>query len=418
MIPSASFHRAARLTVALAACLACVLARALPAHAAWPSLRDVVDRSRAGALGVRDATGQVGIARAAQLGARESIVHNPYLEVIAQRGRFTEDVQVAAELHVPVEVAGQRGARIDEADAYVRWRLGEREAAQARAAADAIASYGATLVASARVREAARGEAEARAEAEYYRARLVAGDTTVVDASLADAELARWVQLRSEAELGLSRAREQLESALAGEAVDLPPVDASAAPPVLRDAGGQPFVARVVGSAPAVRALALEATFWDRSRERSTAERSPPVSVILAGGRGDFGETRVGGGLAWTFPVARRSVGEIARAAAERDRASEVRAATERVVAARAQRLQESYVLALHAIADLEATGVPAEERVVAATVEAVRAGKLELVRAFIARRDLAAMRGRRLDLASYAWSLYGEMAALTGDLP
>lgn len=388
------------------------------ARADWPPLEVVLASAKLSSLNVHDANGDVAVAHAAQVGARESSLGNPYLEVTAVHGHMTQDVEVRADLFLPVEVSGQRGARIDEADTLVAWRLGALDEARARVIGSTIAAYGDAVVTRARQLLAQRGRELAAVEAEYQGARLNAGDTTLADSNLAQAEVARWAQLESEASLELIRARGDLEMLVGGQHLDDPPPETTPEPPVLHTGSAVAFAQKVLASAPVLRALASSSRFWDAQRARAEVERTPAVSLILSGGRGDLGEPRLGGGVAWTFPVLHRGRGEIAKAAAEGDRARDLLEVTRRVYQGRAEHMLDAYVLLTAAIRRLDAEGIPAADRVVDAAVAAMKAGKVDILRVFIARRELAAAHSRRLDLVAAAFRLYGNMAALTGDLP
>ena len=78
----------------------------------------------------------------------------------------------------------------------------------------------------------------------------------------------------------------------------------------------------------------------------------------------------------------------------------------------------EHYQILMTAIGSLDRAGLPAASRVEEATLAAFRAGKAELLRVINARRDLALARSRRLDLVQRAWSAFGDLAALRGELP
>jgi outer membrane protein TolC len=95
-----------------------------------------------------------------------------------------------------------------------------------------------------------------------------------------------------------------------------------------------------------------------------------------------------------------------------------MRASTQHLIATRAKGLYEQYELVRTTLASLDKTAIPAQERLVDATVGAYRSGKSDFVRVLQARRDLAQARARRLDLVLAAWHRLGEMTALTGDLP
>ncbi|WP_394822585.1 TolC family protein [Pendulispora albinea] len=405
--------------------IVCLIALVFPlfavereARAAWPPLSEVVQRSRERALAVTEASGNVGVARAGILGARVSSLGNPSLQVIFDYGRgVTHDTQVQGQLALPIEVGGQRGKRIREAETFVDWRSLGRDEVRARVAGAAIAAYGDALVARSRMMLAERGESEAQSEAQYYAQRLVAGDVNLVDRSLADAELARWSQLRAEAGIHLLRARQELELLMGGH-LDDPPAGVPVDVPELHVDTQQAFVGRVLNVSPLLRSLGKESLFWQAQRERAEAERSPPISVLVTGGRGDTGEVRYGAGLGWTFPILRRNQGEIAKASAEQGRVQGVREATQRAISVEADHAFEAYIKIRAGIEALDKVGIPAAQRVVDATQAAFLAGKVELVRTFIARRDLSAAQARRLDFISTAWHTYGDMVVLMGDLP
>ena len=388
------------------------------ARAEWPALGEIYLKARQHAVEVTDAAGTLGVARASMQGARVSTFGNPYLQVIADRGKHTQDIRFEGQFFLPIDVAGQRGARIRETESLIQWKTLGRDEVQARVAGDAVAAYGRALVAHARVLLAERGEQEAKAEADYFAARLTAGDASIVDQSLADAELARWTQLRVEAELMLVRARQELEILVGSGHIDDDPPNSPPDPPNLKIASGDGFVQQVMTRSPVLRSLGFESRYWNQSTERARRDRVPPVSFIAVGGRGDLGEMRLGGGVEWSFPVLRKNQGEIARAGAEQDRTTRVREASARVIEVQATHAHETFTQVLAGLELLDKTGIPAAERVVDATTAAFRAGKVELVRTFIAKRDLATARNRRLDLVATGWQSYGEMVSLTGELP
>lgn len=386
---------------------------------AWPSLDELVVRAREHAPAVIEATGAIGAAKAIGVGARMSSWGNPYLEVVADRGRYTHDIQVLGTLFLPVDVNGQRGARIDEADRLLSWRQMSRSEIQARTMAEAVLAYGDGLVASAHAANAVGQEAEAKSEASWFEQRAAVQDATLMDVSLATAEVSRYVQMRTEAQLRLADARLRLivYSGI-GDLDSGPPAGARPEPPAPRKSVAASSRVAGQGELPMLRSNLAEAGFWGAVRERVAAEKNQPLSVLLYGGRGDYGEARVGAGIGYIFPVARRNQGEIARAEAEQARAHSLRPTLQRVLLARLQSAHAAMNLALEAVRDMDTKGIPAAENAVKAALESFKAGKTELVRVIIARRDLAAVRARRLDLISSAWRSYAEMTAILGELP
>ena len=70
------------------------------------------------------------------------------------------------------------------------------------------------------------------------------------------------------------------------------------------------------------------------------------------------------------------------------------------------------------ALTELRERAEPAAQASVEAALTMQRAGKGELLHVLTARRDLALLRARRLDLLAREWSIVSDLVALTGELP
>lgn len=377
---------------------------------AIPTLSRVIALARERAPSVAAAREDVAVSRADQVGARLAPITNPYVELTANRGAAgaTRDVSLQAAFWIPVEVSGQRGSRIAEADALIALREADLETARAGAASAAVRSYGSVAVAGARVRAWERIVAVARDEADIYAARLAARDATEQDAKLARVELAKQSVTLIEARADLVRALGELWRLTGTRWSEAP---AAVDPP----AGGRPALAE---KAPAVRALENEAGYQLRVRERQARDAQAPVSLMLQIGRGDLGEARFGGGLAWTIPALRRGQGEVARADAARLRAVALREVAARNIAAAVQALVAEREQVRRAIDEITSAAEPAARAAIEAALAMARAGKSDLLAVLTARRDSALLEARRLDLLQREWSIVGEIVALTGELP
>ncbi|HEX4339323.1 MAG TPA: TolC family protein [Polyangiaceae bacterium] len=377
------------------------------------TLQEAVRRARQRSPAAVDARGSLASATALGAGARVSVFGNPTLEVTGETGRATKDVNVISSLYLPVDIGGQRGARISEWQNLVEWQGSLEARVHAEVTAATASAYGGVLVARARLEQASRAAADARSEAEAYIARLAVGDATAFDMSVVDSEAARYRQLEVAASASLAQAFAALAELVGSEPVAELPADVG--PPRL------PEGLRVedwVDRGPASAALGKESRYWDAVRERAETERTAPLVFIATGGRGDYGEARLGGGLGWSFPVFRRNQGDIAHAEAERTRTRQVGVALRGALIERARGALAAYRGITLGIEELDRTGIPAAERAERAVSEAQRVGKVEMIRVLIARRDLAAARARRLDLVEVAWSAYAELAAIRGELP
>jgi cobalt-zinc-cadmium efflux system outer membrane protein len=389
------------------------------AQAELPTLGEIVAQARARGPEATLAQAEIGVAKSYAVGARAASLLNPTLEVFADRGQHTTgSAQVIANLYLPVEIHGQRRKRLDEADAFLAWKGSEVARGGAAAIGEAVDAYGEVLVLAARLREASAGERIAREEARYVEARLAAADATALDVAIARGEVARWVQTRSEVEVALATARGRLAAAIGASTVDTPAATQTADLPALRFADADVLIAHLQMNSPIVAAPKKEAEYFASSRKRWDTEKYAPLTFVLIGGRGDMGEARYGLGLSWTLPLTRTNQGEIARADAESDRALTTASIVGDAMMARARGYFEAYTLARKALAEIDASAIPAAEAVVAAANGAFEAGKADLARVFLARRDLATARERRLALAYDGWHAYANMAALLGGLP
>ena len=169
---------------------------------------------------------------------------------------------------------------------------------------------------------------------------------------------------------------------------------------------------------PQAQSLAAEARFYSSSAERLRKEGQSPLSLGLVAGRGDFGETRLGGGLAYAFPVFRANRPERARAGAESARALAEKSVHENVARRRLRLLQEEQAQLLRARSVLTTTALPAAQLAVSAVQETYAAGKAEMLAVLLSRRELSSLSLRRLELLLQEWQLVSEYVEITGDLP
>ena len=404
----------------------CLIAGALSlvtsrASAEFPTLEVAIQRARAQALVVAEAEGELGVARGQLAGARASAIGNPYTDVQVDRpvtNSTGQSLQALTFTYIPIDIAGQRGKRVEEAERLIDWRKLGLVDARAIATGEVVSAYGEYVISTARVAEASSGETTAREEAKYFQGRFEAKDTTLYEMSIAEAEVARWVQARVEAELRVANSRARFAQLTGIPTPDKPPADVQVLPPALRTTWDAAHVARVVDKAPIISRLAAEKTYWAASIERYEREKIPPVSFEILAGQGSMGEARLGGGAVITYPITRRYQGEIRRAEEGQTNAARRLELFRGIVNARLHAARDAIASIMKALDELEKHGIPALERAVHASVEGFRAGKIDLTRAMLARRDLAIARARRLDLLEAGWRAYADLVIFTGDLP
>lgn len=377
-------------------------------------LRSLIAEAKQKAPEVSMARASLTSSRSALVAGRMAPLQNPYLEVTAERGNkdVTKDVAINGTLWLPVELSGQRGSRQREADDFISLHGALVETARAKAAARVVRAYGFSAVAAERHAVISELLVSARKEAELMGERLKAGDAIARDASLAAVEAARHEVMLAETQAELLRAQGELSELLGtAELEAVPP----AAPPSLSD---RDFQAVKVEQTPHSQALRAEARFYTSSAERLGKEGQSALSLGLVAGRGDYGETRLGGGLAYAFPVFRANRPERARAAAESSRALEEKRVQESLTLRRLKLIRLEQEQVARAIDSLTVTALPAAERAVSAVQETYTAGKAEMLAVIISRRELSSLALRRLELLEQNWLLVSEYVEITGDLP
>lgn len=386
--------------------------------APFPTLAQSIEMAKERAPDVVRAHMNVGVANALYAGARLAPLDNPYLEVFADRGRAgaTQDITMQANLWIPIEVSGQRRRRMAEVDALVAWQRANEEATKWSVAADAVRAYGAAVVAASRIDVLEDIVDVAGAEAELYAARLAAGDATLQDERLASVELGRTTMLLEESRADLARALVSL-ARVTGQ-LFAAPRGISVQPSAPSKRIDAPVAERLAESSAHVQVKQQEADYFTRARERAAIEAHAPVNLIVTAGRGDLGEARFGGGFSWTFPMLRRNQGEQARADAERVRALAEADVQRRVLEVTLQGLDAERENVRRAVEILDQRTGPAAQDSVDAAVATRAAGKGDTLRVLTARRDLAMVRMRKLELVAREWAIVGDIVALTGELP
>jgi cobalt-zinc-cadmium efflux system outer membrane protein len=347
--------------------------------------------------------------------ARLAPIENPLVEVKVDRGGHgvTRDVTVDASLWLPVELSGQRPSRRREATAYVRLHQARLERARAVATGRTVRAFGALAVATKRAHVLEELLNVSRAESDYYAARVAAGDATERDAAFAALETARHEALLSE-----TRA-EVVESA--GELFELTgwsPEEGRAFDATLPvSALKRPLAAGPLHT-PATTALEQRARYHQTTFERLGREAWPALGVGVTGGRGDYGEPRLGAGLTYAFPLFRANQVERAEAQAERRRTLDELELTRRVVRQRVGVIERELAALRESLEVLTERALPAANRAVTAAVETQRAGKGDWLAVLVSRRELSALSLRRLELLAKGWSLLGELSEMTGEVP
>lgn len=358
----------------------------------------------------------VNASRATMVGAKLPPIGNPDFQVFGESGNVdgsnvTRDVFIDGTMTVPWEIWGQRSKRIRESEAYTGLAQATLGSQKASALAGAVTTYGNIVVSHARIDVLRDTIQIASDEAEIYQARAEAGDATVRDSRVAMVELARNRVLLAEAQADLRTSLAAL-TRLTKKSFETHP-DVSPEPPWRRPpppTGGTEL--------PTVKQSQAEAEYYRRASERARAEGKMPFGLIFRLGRGDFGEMRLGGGLAFALPLFRRNQGERALAEANAEQAEAVATIEKQALEA----ALEGAILELEQLEDallvIDRDALPAARDAVQAAEEIQRAGKSDILPVLISRRDYAALRLRRLDILGRMWNALGRIVLIRGIEP
>jgi cobalt-zinc-cadmium efflux system outer membrane protein len=386
-----------------------------PALEAMPSLAAVVNLAAQQAPEMELGRAALTASRASQVSARLAPVGNPLLEVTAQRGSrgVTRDVMVEGALWLPLEISGQRSSRKLEASDYIALHEVSLAATRASVMAQAVRAYGELSVAEMRYEVVSALVRDTRAEADFYAQRLERGDAIARDAAMASVEFAKNQVLLGESHADVLRYRAELRR-LTGHSLTLTDPTFTVPP----EFATQRFQQVQSERAPPVLVSLAEARYFASARERYRKEGRGPLSVGVIGGRGDYGEVRVGGGLSYALPFFRSNQVEQARAEAERVRALREGSIRREVIRARIAAALVELEQLRRALELLRVTALPAAERALAAAIETQRAGKADWLGVLVSRRDLSGLRLRSLELTEKGWLLLSELVEATGELP
>lgn len=254
-----------------------------------------------------------------------------------------------ATLSQELEIAGQRGKRVDVVSAEQRAQTSRLELARRAAAADAFLLYFDALAATEETRLAERLARLATALTTIARARAQAGLAPDVEAQLAQAGAARLLQAQLASQSRLATAAASLATAVGLDpATTSLRVEGDLVPLDVPSTGGATFVTAAIDRRAEIASAVAEAEAQNNkvALYRRLRVPNPTVSVFV---RNDWiNERQVGIGLAIPIPipapVGRTYAGEIAEASALAARAENEAERLRRLV--RLEIVQAAQVLA------------------------------------------------------------------------
>ncbi|MBI5607717.1 MAG: hypothetical protein HY902_02435 [Deltaproteobacteria bacterium] len=334
-------------------------------------------------------------------------MQNPAFE--ARAGAVGTQVEAQLDVWLPVEAGDQPAARRGEARAMRDWLAVQQLASLAEVRGWAVQQWGRAVVAAARVRLLSEITATADQEAQALVKRAQVRDAREQDAQLARMEVVRFAGQLAMARAEFARAITTLSLVL-GEVPERSEHAVSPATPLPLPQAAS------LDTLPQVAVLLREVEVHRAAEQRAIAEAQPPWQGLLGAGRDAAGGLRVNAGVAWSPPIARAGQVERARAQAERLRAEAEAEATRRQTRVQWLALAGEDRALADADRDLHSQGRAAGQATLAAATATWRSGKGDWMAVLLARRNLAEVELRHLDLAERRWSLRGEWVAATGE--
>jgi outer membrane protein, heavy metal efflux system len=314
-----------------------------------------------------------------------------------------------------IEIAGQRGTRLHEADRAIAVATARQRLARVDTRAEARSAYVMLQVARAQAEAAAKrleiGDQLLRAA----QARVRAGASSDVELHLAEVERARLEHDRVEADLAAAEAERALGRLVAMAPGTRLETTTPLAPPPAMTADVQRLTADALARRQERRVVGAAEEHIDAVVKRLKREVVPNPTLFLDVGTAQPQQLYVGGGVALPLPLWRRNQGELAQARAERRRLEDEDRLLQREIAL-------EVAAAVRALEARQAEAQLWSERVVPsaeANVELVRqgwlGGKFDLFRVVQVTREAAEARRRQLEVLGDLWRARIELERVTG---
>jgi len=408
-------------------------ASALVAFAVFPtrthaelalSLEDAVARAESFSPLVRRTRLERGVVAATRNGAAILLPSNPALSG-SLGGRTdasgslpaAQGLEGALRLEQTVEIAGQRGKRLDEVAAAVRVAKARERLALVETRARVRITYLAALIAQTQVDNARRREDLGHRILDSARARVKAGAASDVEVHLAEVENGRLVADRVDAEISEADAAAELRRLL-----DLPNTPMTLTTKLSRPPLSAQSLAQLLEQARARRAdlrvLDERRSQLDAAVIRLRREVVPNPTLYLDFARQQPGQTYIGGGISLPIPLWRRNQGELAVARAEQELIAGERALIDSEIGIQVERAQRTSIARDKQTEAWERDVVPAAEANVELVSEGWRAGKFDLFRVIQVTREAGEAHRRQLELLGAVWQAVVELDRVTGALP
>jgi len=332
------------------------------------------------------------------------VIPNPEVSVQMEDTRHATRT-TTAQMNLPVELGGKRGARIGAAQRARDVAQAQLGAAQADLRATVIGAFFNVLIAQERIRLAAGSVDIARRGAEAAARRVAAGKISPVEETKAQVELANAELERAEADAGLVAARQTLATLWGNPSPRFSEADGK-----LDNLPARPASALLRQSLDNAPALLTSERELDRRQAEINVQRSRqyPDVTLSVGAKRDNGAPERGTfpvlGIAIPLPLFDRNQGNLYTAIRQADKAADELRATRLRLDHDLQQASSQLNVSRTSALTLRETVLPAAERAFQAATQGFEAGKFNYLDVLDAQRTLFQARIRYLGVVASSW--------------
>lgn len=401
--------RFVRVLVLITLALVIALVSPRPAFADGPlrlTLADALSRASERAPEVAYARHVLRDAEARRVGAGLVMPANPRLSVDARptlRGGSTSDIGYAASVDFLFDVGGAPAARKEEARRYVAVGESELRVQRLESRARAWAAYQRALIAEQRVKEITVSVDLAKRVLAASRERAEAGAAGDIEQSLAQSEVSQL-----EAGVNAVQQRRELEVMALRDALDLSAVTPVSLSTPLADpaavATAEALARKALERRPDLEAIRKRIDLLVATEDRLEREIFPRVGGYLGVDASPLSPMFGIVGLSVELPVVQRNQGPLARAVVQREGETERLALEARRIVRDVHAAYAAFEARRRELRVLSEGAFPTAQRTLELVETGWRSGRFDIFRVTSAARDLARVRGLRLDALEAAW--------------
>lgn len=332
------------------------------------------------------------------------VIPNPEVSVQMEDTRQATRA-TTAQMNLPVELGGKRGARIGAAQRARDVAQAQLGALQAELRATVIGAFFNVLIAQERIRLAAGSVDIARRGADAAARRVAAGKISPVEETKAQVELANAELERAEADAGLVAARQTLATLWGNPSPRFSEADGK-----LDSLPARPASALLRQSLDNAPALLTSERELDRRQAEINVQRSRqyPDVTLSVGAKRDNGTPERGTfpvlGIAIPLPLFDRNQGNLYTAIRQADKAADELRATRLRLDHDLQQASSQLNVSRTSALTLRETVLPAAERALQAATQGFEAGKFNYLDVLDAQRTLFQARIRYLGVVASSW--------------